>query len=343
MSGVVYLLRLPGFEHNKGVEDDLLESCTPRLKNHGIDRPVTVEASDLLGRPGAPLGCLIVLIDADTLERKLTTPKASAADLQVMFSKLRAVRLNGHVMAAALYHQQNAQDTWKKYRKTCRCWTDFALVPIGDKKSEHVDESVKKYFQSRNIGEYLDKEAFGGVVEHIRQMMLSGLSSRPTVTVYGEASLLPPALSGDSAFFARTQAPPNKVLGAIARMVLPRGSADSLAAFVLSGGTKEELSRNVQKLYDGSSNDRPLLRLAEDRRPFLLAIRGARRRSPTLGEVQRALSHWRAEIRVETLVPPTPDIDDYFSYFVARIPEDVRNPAASGNSSFVNGLGRRAA
>lgn len=354
MPASVYLLRLPDFDHDESLEDVVLQALEARLANFRLDPPRKVEASDLLDGADAPLCCLIVVIDADLVERYVQHAEATARRLHALFGKLRAIRLNSHIFAAALYHEANGAVDWPKFRTDCGHWTEHSILPIGSRRAHLLSDAARDSFQSFRIGEYRDTNAAGGIARLVREATDLGNQTRRTVLIHGEtAALLPPALSDEAAFFAKPIDKRGKAnrFGRLVRSIFDgfkqedkssehsarEDTAGDLPVFVVSGETQEALVENLDRLEE--AGDKGSLQLiAEDRRPFLLAVRTAAEYRPKATDVADVLKGRQPAILVDPLEDPVPELDEHVFYFVARVPEDVASPARSGNSGFVRGL-----
>lgn len=348
MPASVYLLRLPDFDHDESLEDVVLQALEARLANFRLDPPRKVEASDLLDGADAPLCCLIVVIDADLVERYVQHAEATARRLHALFGKLRAIRLNSHIFAAALYHEANVPVDWPKFRSDCGHWTEHSVLPIGSRRAHLLSDAARDSFQSFRIGEYRDTNAAGGIARLVRQATDLGNQTRRTVLVHGEtAAPLPPALSDEAAFFAKPidkRGEANRfgnLVRSIFRHSAQEDRAGGLPVFVVSGETQEALVENLDRLEEAGDKG-SLHRIAADRRPFLLAVRTAAEYRPEARDVADVLKGRQPAILVDPLEDPVPELDEHVFYFVARVPEDVAWPARSGNSGFVRGLGGEA-
>jgi len=347
MPASVYLLRLPDFDHDESLEDVVLQALEARLANFRLDPPRRVEANDLLNKADAPLCCLIV-IDADLVERYVQHAEATEQRPHALFGKLRAVRLNSHIFAAALYRKANVDDGWARFRENCRHWTDHSVLPIGSIGKEHLAKSGHHAFTSFRIGEYRDTNAAGGIARLVRQAPDLDDHKRRKVLIHGEtAAPLPPALSDEAAFFAKPIDKRGK-----ANRSLPFGlkflehsaredTTGDLPVFLVSGETQEALVENLDRLDEAGGKSLQQL-IAADNRPFLLAIRTAAGYQPKAKDVANVLKGRQPAILVDPLEDPVPELDEHVFYFVARVPEDVASPARSSNSGFVRGLRREA-
>lgn len=357
----VYLLQIPGVTPDEDLENYFLKELKIRLDRELVGEPVKIEASKFLSLPDdgdMPPLCLTVIFKATLLEKCQSDPDANG-ELNKIVRQLRAARINSHIFAAALFRQANVDDGLDSFRGNCRHWTDRSVLPIGSIGEKNLADSGEQAFTSFRIGKYWDTDAAGSVADMVHQKAVvekavvertavSGDPKRPTVLVHGEtAARLPPALSDEAAFFAKPidkRGEANRfghLVRSIFRQSAQEDTAGGLPVFVVSGETQQALVENLDRLEE--AGDKGSLQLiAEDRRPFLLAVRTAAEYRPEARDVADVLKGRQPAILVDPLEDPVPELDEHVFYFVARVPEDVAWPARSGNSGFVRGLGGEA-